>query len=89
LPKPLPPSLHALAPPPFPKGVDPAKCLPLCIDVGTNNRALLDDPAYKGLRRRRPARAEFDAFMAEVMAALAAWQPHVMVQFEVRSGSQG
>lgn len=65
-------------------GVDPSKCLPICVDVGTNNQALLDDPQYKGLRRRRVARAEFDAFMQEVMGALAAWQPHVLVQFEVR-----
>ncbi|KAI8475520.1 MAG: hypothetical protein J3K34DRAFT_382637 [Monoraphidium minutum] len=63
-------------------GVDPGQCMPLCIDVGTNNNALLEDPAYKGLRRRRPHRAEFDSFMAEVMGALAAWQPHVLVQFE-------
>ncbi|GBF87516.1 NADP malic enzyme [Raphidocelis subcapitata] len=63
-------------------GLDPASCLPLCIDVGTNNASLLEDPQYKGLRRRRPARAEFDSFMAEVMGALAAWRPHVMVQFE-------
>jgi hypothetical protein len=65
-------------------GVDPSQCLPICIDVGTNNRSLLEDPAYKGLRQRRPPRAEFDAFMAEVMAALAAWQPHMLVQYEVR-----
>lgn len=64
-------------------GVNPAQCLPLCVDFGTNNKALLEDPAYKGLRRRRCGRSEFDGFMSEVMGALAAWQPHVMVQFEV------
>ena len=63
-------------------GVDPARCLPVCLDVGTNNAALLADPEYKGLRRRRPPREEFDDFVEEVMAAFAAWRPHALVQFE-------
>ena len=28
-------------------GLDPALCLPVCLDVGTNSAALLADPAYK------------------------------------------
>ena len=63
-------------------GVDPDVCLPICLDVGTNNGRLLEDPSYKGLRQRRPGYREYNAFMAEFVQALQAWQPHVVLQFE-------
>ena len=63
-------------------GVPPSLCLPICLDVGTNNEDLLKDPEYKGLRQRRPAEAEYSAFMDEFMSALRAWAPHVLLQFE-------
>ena len=34
-------------------GLTPARVLPVCIDVGTNNQELLDDPLYLGLHQRR------------------------------------
>ncbi len=51
-------------------GVDPAVCLPVCLDVGTNNRALREHPEYGGLRRPRPTGQEYASFVDEFMTAL-------------------
>lgn len=63
-------------------GVDPHKCVPMCIDVGTNNQALLDDPNYPGLKQKRVTGAPYDAFMCEFVEAVKEWQPHTVLQFE-------
>eukprot|EP00878_Enallax_costatus_P000281 GHUV01000353.1.p1 GENE.GHUV01000353.1~~GHUV01000353.1.p1 ORF type:complete len:585 (+),score=89.41 GHUV01000353.1:46-1755(+) len=63
-------------------GVNPMQCLPICLDIGTNNSKLLEDPDYKGIKAPRITGDEFDEFIHEVMDALHAWQPHVLVQFE-------
>ncbi|PRW57539.1 NADP malic enzyme [Chlorella sorokiniana] len=63
-------------------GVPPHQILPVVLDVGTNNQALLDDPQYAGLRQRRVTGAEYDSLVEEFIRALKAWRPHVLLQFE-------
>ena len=63
-------------------GVDPQKCLPICLDVGTNNESLLSDPKYIGLRQKRALGSAYFEFMHEFLLAVKAWQPHVLLQFE-------
>jgi malate dehydrogenase (oxaloacetate-decarboxylating)(NADP+) len=63
-------------------GLDPARCLPMLLDVGTENEARLADPLYMGLRRRRVRGAEYDAFVGEVIEAARSVWPRVLVQFE-------
>jgi malate dehydrogenase (oxaloacetate-decarboxylating)(NADP+) len=63
-------------------GVNPAHCLSICLDMGTNNAALLADPRYKGMRQPRIVGEEYDEFVEEFMTALQDWQPHMLLQFE-------
>lgn len=63
-------------------GVPPNQCLPLSVDLGTNNERLLADPEYKGVRERRLTGVAFDEILEEVIAALQTWQPHLLLQFE-------
>ncbi len=63
-------------------GVHPRRCLPVMLDVGTNNEALLADPLYVGTRRKRLAGAEFDELVEEFIEATQVVFPGVLVQFE-------
>jgi malate dehydrogenase (oxaloacetate-decarboxylating)(NADP+) len=63
-------------------GVHPRRCLPVMLDVGTNNETLLADPLYVGTRRKRLAGAEFDELVEEFIEATQAVFPGVLVQFE-------
>ncbi len=63
-------------------GVHPAVTLPVTLDVGTENGALLDAPLYLGVRRKRLRGAPYDALVEEfVEAANESW-PGVLIQFE-------
>lgn len=64
-------------------GVHPAECLPVMIDVGTNNKELLRDPFYPGLRQHRLTGEEYDDLMDEFMeAAKERYGNDVLIQFE-------
>ena len=63
-------------------GVHPNACLPVILDVGTNNMELIDDPYYVGLRQRRLRGAEYDAFVDEFITAACDVFPGVLIQFE-------
>jgi len=63
-------------------GIDPQVCLPIMIDVGTNNNDVLCDPSYIGLPEPRLRGAQYDDLLNEFMAATAELFPRAMIQLE-------
>jgi malate dehydrogenase (oxaloacetate-decarboxylating)(NADP+) len=63
-------------------GLHPRRCLPVMLDVGTNNESLLHDPLYLGLRQKRLAGAALDEIVEEFIQATQAVFPGIVVQFE-------
>jgi malate dehydrogenase (oxaloacetate-decarboxylating)(NADP+) len=63
-------------------GVPPELCLPVVLDVGTNNERLRSDPFYLGERQARATGESYDALLDEFISATQAVFPGVIVQFE-------
>ncbi|MEO8921272.1 MAG: NAD-dependent malic enzyme [Caldimonas sp.] len=63
-------------------GVQPTQCLPVMLDVGTNNQALRDDPLYLGLAQPRLTGAAYDELVDEFISAACESFPGVVIQFE-------
>jgi malate dehydrogenase (oxaloacetate-decarboxylating)(NADP+) len=63
-------------------GVAPDQCMPVMLDVGTNNQAMLDDPHYLGAAHRRERGPAYDELVAEFITSVQAIFPLACIQFE-------
>ncbi|MFI5166382.1 MAG: NAD-dependent malic enzyme [Thermoanaerobaculales bacterium] len=63
-------------------GLHPACCLPVCLDVGTNNERLLADPLYLGTRRPRLESADYERFIERFVLGVKRNFPDALIQWE-------
>ena len=63
-------------------GIHPDRTIPVCLDVGTNNPDLLEDPLYVGYREPRLRGEEYDEFIDEFVTAVKQAHPGALLQWE-------
>ena len=63
-------------------GIHPATTMPIMLDVGTDNRDLLNDPLYLGWRHERVRGQEYDDFIEAFVQAVTKKFPNVLLQWE-------
>ncbi|GFG48677.1 NAD-dependent malic enzyme [Mycolicibacterium agri] len=63
-------------------GINPARTLPIVLDVGTDNVELLQDPQYLGWRHRRISDDEYYTFIDEFVTTVHGQLPNVLLQWE-------
>jgi malate dehydrogenase (oxaloacetate-decarboxylating) len=63
-------------------GIDPSRVIPVVLDVGTNNRELLDDPMYVGERHPRVTGERYDSFVDRFVVAVEKLFPQALLHWE-------
>ena len=67
-------------------GIPPEDCLPILLDVGTDNQALLDNPIYVGWQHKRIRGSEYDEFIESFAGAVMRRWPNILLQWEDFAG---
>src|SRR5579863_836525 len=68
-------------------GIHPENCLPILLDVGTNNEDRLKDPLYIGWKNHRVRGEQYDSFVDTFVQSVKKRWPHVLLQWEDFAGS--
>jgi malate dehydrogenase (oxaloacetate-decarboxylating) len=68
-------------------GIHPLQCLPVFLDLGTDNIERITDPLYLGWKNERIRGAEYDAFVDRFVKVVKRRWPHVLLQWEDFAGA--
>ena len=67
-------------------GIHPLSCLPVFLDVGTDNVERITDPLYLGWKNERIRGAQYDEFVDRFVTVVKKRWPHVLLQWEDFAG---